>query len=219
MKSAGNDIVALNAINIQRSKNTRFYSKFLTVAEQALYQQTPADIPLPSFVWLLWSVKEAAYKYLKRHDAGLVFSPIKLVITQVNIPPDFTLTPFAGIYWDSQNANEHFITGAISCGKQQLYFRSKLHHEFVATIVDADEDFENVYWGVQLIEEANHKQQSREVREFTLIKLQCVLGITNLQIKNSVIGYPVVLEGGTPLDIDVSFAHHNLFVAYSFIVG
>ena len=33
MISAGNDIVALNAINITRTKQPRFYSKILSAAE------------------------------------------------------------------------------------------------------------------------------------------------------------------------------------------
>ncbi|MEO8884552.1 MAG: 4'-phosphopantetheinyl transferase superfamily protein [Mucilaginibacter sp.] len=216
MKSTGNDIVALNAIDIRRTKSSRFYSKFLNVAEQALYQQTQADIPFEKFVWLLWSVKEAAYKYYKRHDAGLMFSPIKFVVQQVNFPAGHALTPFTGIYWDSEHNTENYITGSIVYGSEQLYFRAKLHPELITTVVSQDEQFENVYWGFQLVEHTDHEHQSREAIAFSLIKLSSVLGIADLNIAKSEIGYPVVLDGGTPLDVALSFAHHERFVGYSF---
>ena len=83
-------------------------------------------------------------------------------------------------------------------------------------VVDADEQFENVYWGFQLIENTEYDNQAAEVRAFTLIKLQSVLEIPDLSIAKSEIGYPVVLNGGTPLDVALSFAHHDRFVGYSF---
>jgi phosphopantetheinyl transferase (holo-ACP synthase) len=216
LKSAGNDIVALNAVNIQRTKDKRYYSKFITDAEQALYQQAPVDIAFERFVWLLWSVKEATYKYYKRHDAGLIFSPIKFVVKQVTIPSDLHLTSFTGIYWDNEHNVENFIAGMVMYGSEQLYFRSKIYPELIATAVNQDEQFENVYWGFQLTEHTDHEHQSQEARSFSLIKLQSVLEIPDLDIAKSEIGYPVVLDGGTPLDVALSFAHHDRFVGYSF---
>jgi phosphopantetheinyl transferase (holo-ACP synthase) len=216
VKSTGNDIVALNAVNMQRTKDKRYYSKFITDAEQALYQQIPVDIAFERFVWLLWSIKEAAYKYYKRHDAGSVFSPIKFAVQQLTIPIDLHLTPFTGINWDNEYNTESLITGTVTYGSEQLHFKSKTHPELIATVVDEDEQFESVYWGVQLIEHSDHEYQSQKVKAFSLAKLRPILGITDLTIVKSEIGYPVVLDGGTPLDVALSFAHHDRFVGYSF---
>jgi phosphopantetheinyl transferase (holo-ACP synthase) len=216
VKSAGNDIVALNAINIQRTKDKRYYSKFLTPAEQALYRQALADITFERFVWLLWSVKEAAYKYFKRHNAGLLFSPIKFEVQQLAIPADITVAHFTAIYWDNDHDTESNITGIVSFGNKQLYFCSKLHSGLIATVVNDNEQFENVYWGFQLTEHTDNEHQSEEVIAFSLIKLKAVLGIADLDIVKSEIGYPVVLNSGTPLDVALSFAHHDRFVGYSF---
>ncbi len=216
MKSTGNDIVALNAIDIQRTNDSRYYSKFLTPAEQALYQQTPADITFERFVWLLWSIKEAAYKYLKRHDAGLIFSPIKFVIQGLNVPTDIAIHSFNGIYWDSDHNTGNFITGTVIYNNEQLSVRAKLFNELIITVVNADAQFENVYWGFQLIDRTGHAHQAEEAKSFALIKLKSVLDISDLNILKSEIGYPVVLDGGTPLDIALSFAHHYRFVGYSF---
>ncbi len=80
MKSAGNDIVALNAVDHQRTVSANFYSKFIIPAEQDLYKQSPAmeTVSFCSFVWLLWSVKESAYKFVKRLQPELIFSPSRL---------------------------------------------------------------------------------------------------------------------------------------------
>lgn len=216
MKSAGNDIVALNAIDIQRTRDARFYSKFITDSELAIYQQLSLPLPFEIFVWLLWSVKESAYKYLQRHDAGLQFSPIKFIVDQLKIPADFNLTPFTGLYWDSEETPANYITGSVSYGNTHLYFRSYLTDDFIISVVDADKQFENVYWGIKSIDQTNSDHQSKAVRELLLGKLQSVLSIDNLHIVKSEIGYPVVMNGDTPLDIEVSFAHHDRWVGYSF---
>lgn len=219
MKSAGNDIVALNVINIPRTRDIRFYSKFITDSELAIYQklQSPS-LPFEIFAWLLWSVKESAYKYLQRHDAGLIFSPIKFIVGQLNIPPDFILTHFDGPYWDSEETPANYLTGSVSYSNTHLYFRSYLTNDFIISVVDSDEQFENVYWGIQLIEQTDHQHQSQEVRNFALIKLKALLAIDDLRVVKSEIGYPVVMESGTPLEVALSFAHHDRFVGYSFVL-
>ena len=215
MKSAGNDIVALNAIDIHRTRDIRFYSKFITSSELAIQQQ-PVALPFEIFVWLLWSVKESAYKYLKRHDAGLLFSPVKFIVEQLNIPAHFILTHFDGNHWDSEETPGNYLTGTVSYGNTRLYFRSYLTEDFITSVVDANEQFENVSWGIQLIENTDHQHQSQEVRNFALIKLKALLAIDDLWIVKSEIGYPVVMEGGIPLEVDLSFAHHDKWVGYSF---
>jgi phosphopantetheinyl transferase (holo-ACP synthase) len=216
VKSAGNDIVALTAIDIQRTRDIRFYSKFITDSELAIYQQLQSpSLPFEIFVWLLWSVKESVYKYLQRHNAGLIFSPAKIIIQQVTAPGHPILS-FNGTEWNSDNNAENFYTGTVTSGSHQLYFRSKIHQEFIATVVTTDEQFENVYWGIKSIDQTNSEHQSKAVRELVLAKLQAFLGIDSLQIVKSEIGYPVVLDGGTPLEVALSFAHHDRFVGYSF---
>ena len=218
MKSAGNDIVALIAIDIQRTRDARFYSKFITDSELSTYQQLSTSIPFEIFVWLLWSVKESAYKYLQRHDAGLQFSPIKFIVEQLNIPADFNLTSFTGIYWDSEETPAKYITGSVSLGNTRLYLRSYLTLDLITSVVDANEQFDNVYWGIQLIEQTDHQHQSQAVRNFALVKIKSLLAIDDIRIVKSEIGYPVVMEGGTPLEVDLSFAHHARWVGYSFVL-
>ena len=212
MKSAGNDIVALDAINIQRTNDSRFYSKFITPPELALYD--PA-LPFETFVWLLWSAKEAAYKYWQRHNPGLIFSPGKLILQAVSLPDSFSRTPFTST-WESGNTNGPFVTGTITDGEQQLHFRSKIHTNVLATIVNADEHFESVHWGIRQIEQTGNESQSAQVRAFSLNRLQATLNRDGLSIAKSEVGYPVVLNDGDQLDVALSLAHHESFVGYSF---
>jgi phosphopantetheinyl transferase (holo-ACP synthase) len=216
VKSAGNDIVALNAIDIQRTRDARFYSKFITEAELANYQQS-APLPFEIFVWLLWSVKESAYKYLQRHDARLLFSPIKFIVEQLNIPADFILTHFDGSHWDSSTPT-NYIAGTVSYGSTQLYFRSYITNDFITSAVNDDVQFAQVHWGIQSIGQPDSEHQSIEVRELTLAKLRSVLNTDNLQIIKSEVGYPIVLKDDEPLDMPLSFAHHDSWVGYSFKV-
>ena len=69
MISAGNDIVSLTATNVTRTKSPEFYSKIISPAEKALFDTLDQEVlPFHRFVWLLWSVKESAFKYLHRLD-------------------------------------------------------------------------------------------------------------------------------------------------------
>ncbi|RZA02088.1 MAG: 4-phosphopantetheinyl transferase family protein [Sphingobacteriaceae bacterium] len=217
MKSAGNDIVALNAIDIQRTRDARFYSKFIADSELAIYQHQSLPLPFEIFVWLLWSVKESAYKYLQRHDAGLVFSPIKFVVVGLNILPNFVLTPVAGNYWDNDTPT-NYITGTVSYGHTQLYFQSYITPDFITSAVNNDEQFAQVHCGIQSIEQTDSEHQSIAVRELALAQLRSVLNADNLHITKSEIGYPVVLKGDESLDVALSFAHHDRWVGYSFVL-
>ena len=87
MISAGNDVVSLAAIDVTRTNQHRFYSKILSEAEIPLYNEFDfVQIPFEIFVWLLWSVKESAYKFLQRNQPGLLFTPVKFVVTNLRVP-------------------------------------------------------------------------------------------------------------------------------------
>lgn len=217
MKSAGNDIVALQAIDKQRTCHSAFYSKFITVSEQSLYEQTA--MPFESFVWLLWSVKEAVYKYLKRDNIDLVFSPSKIITQYIDIPVNKPADNFKGNRWESdEQPNGQFYKGSVMYKTHTLYFRSKLQEAFVATVVNNDEDFANVYWGIQLIDEAGYESQSKAVRSFLLSKLKQVLPAGSLRIEK-VDGCPVLMKDDKLMNIPVSLAHHGQFVTYSFCLN
>jgi phosphopantetheinyl transferase (holo-ACP synthase) len=220
VKSTGNDIVALKAIDIRRTTSTAFYSKFIIPAEQALYQQPQLSaIPFENFIWLLWSVKESVYKYLQRSEPGLIFSPAKIIVKDIRIPHLQTEDSFINQVWESDQTREDFYNGRVIYGSYQLYFRSKINAEFIASVVNNTSEFENVYWGVSSIEQTDAENQSIQTRKLLLNKLKHVDAGDDLQIQKNTSGCPVLLKNSTPLNIPVSLAHHFQFISYSFVIA
>ena len=219
MRSAGNDIVALNAVGKQRTNEFRFYSKILSESEQEMYHQPHLEgMPFEHYVWLLWSVKESAYKYHKRNIPHLEFSPTRFVIQHITIPPWASSTKFEDSSWENNSLSEEFYKGKITYASDNFYFQSKISEEWIATVVNDDKDFENVHWGVQHIAEAGYIHQSKAARTFLLNKLSSFFP-GDLQIAKSTVGYPIILNGIQNMNIPVSLAHDARFVAFSFVLA
>ncbi len=220
MQSAGNDIISLGMVNIPRSNNSRFYTKILSASEQLLYHAPECKkMPFENFVWLLWSVKESAYKYLKRSIPDLVFSPTKIMILHINIPVEPEATAFEDNEWQGGASGKACHTGTFIFASTIFYFRSKIHPELIATVVSEDENFEHTWWGIQTIEQADAACQSKLVRLFLLKKLNEIMPGMELRIETTAWGYPVILHGTKELTLPVSLAHHGHFIAYSFMSG
>jgi phosphopantetheinyl transferase (holo-ACP synthase) len=205
--STGNDIVAMANVNRLRTGQFRFYSRILSVSEQTLYTgkwawEGSAAIPFVNFVWLLWSVKESAYKFLKRSRPDLVFSPTKIIVQQI-VPP--------------QNGEELYRGTAI-WGSELLYFQSMIRPEFIASVVDDRKDLKNSWWGVGRIDRSDRLSQSASVRSFVLDKLRSIFPGRHLQINKHAGGHPIVCSGPAELGIPVSLAHDGHYIAYSFAV-
>ncbi|MEO6523638.1 MAG: 4'-phosphopantetheinyl transferase superfamily protein [Mucilaginibacter sp.] len=216
MISIGNDIVALGAINRQRSNDTRFHSKFITPTELALYQQPAiAAMPFESFVWLLWSVKEAAYKYQKRLEPDLIFSPAKIVVQHIIIPATYPNKVIEDA-WEIDVLGVDFIHGEVHINTGKLYFKSIINADLIATVVDQEPAFQNIYWGIQKIVHTDSENQSRLVRVFLLNKFQSVFPQGNLTLQKSAVGYPVLFNNGVETGILISLAHHGHFTSYCF---
>jgi len=219
VKSIGNDIVALKSINKKRTNQIRFYSKILSAYEQVLYHQPSfTDIPFENYVWLLWSAKESAYKYLKRILPRLVFSPTKFVIQYIKIPSSPLLSAFKNTHWESTGNGKEFYSGMLIYDSYVFYFRSKITEDWIATVVNDDKIFDNVYWGIQSIAKKSYYHQSKAVRTFLLKKLSSFFP-GDLHVDKTPVGYPVILKGIQNMHIPVSLAHHGHFVGYSFILN
>lgn len=198
MTSTGNDIVALKAIHVARTKQPNFYSRIITSAEQELYYaELQAQLPFEHFVWLVWSVKESAFKYLKRFDPDLIFSPSKMRTVEL------------------KRAAEQ-LNGMVQSGNQLLYFQSNINSEFIFSMVNDTADFSETYWDIKQIESTEPVAQSAAVREFLLDRLDQLFPGNDLQIAESPHGWPVILDEEGELPAPVSFTHHDHFVAYSF---
>jgi len=197
MLGTGNDIVALGAINVERTRQANFYSKILSLSEQQLYKELQPPMPFENFVWLAWSIKESAYKFLKRFMPDLVFSPTKIYITK--------LEPGLDAY-----------TGIVQFNAHQLYFRTSIDQDYIFSVVNFSDDFTHTRWGISRIDSSDHTHQSSEVRKLLLCDLNDLQPGNNFTLDKSPHGWPVVMKGKQELPMPVSLAHHGHYVAYSF---
>lgn len=221
MLSTGNDIISLGHVNMQRTRHVQFYDKILSEAELALYNtEAVAEMPFELFVWLAWSVKESAFKYMQRNIPDLLFSPLKINIRSIKFPASHTISNFGRLPYEATSfPSEVTYNSTVKYGDAFFYSRSIIHHELIHSVVNKDESFGNIWWGIKAIEYNDHKNQSAEVRSFLLQKLNSVLPGHKLTIGKSPNGYPVILNETSEIDIPVSFTHHHHFIAYSFLLS
>jgi phosphopantetheinyl transferase (holo-ACP synthase) len=218
MISTGNDIVSVNAINITRTKQYKFYSKILSGSENPLYKEFGlAGIPFENFIWLLWSIKESAYKFLQRNDPDLIFTPVKFVVKSLFLPPAYTVINVNATKIEETGFNNvACIKGVISFGSYTLYSRSIIHHEFIHSVLNYYDNFESTCWGVKLIDDSSNENQSKEVRLFLFERLQHLYGADDFKIRKNLHGCPILLKGTEEYVIPVSLSHHENIVGYSF---
>ena len=217
MISAGNDIVSLTATNVTRTKSPEFYAKIISPAEKALFETVDQSVlPFDRFVWLLWSVKESAYKYLHRLDPGIVFTPVKFEVQSIESPAGFVCTESGA----DQILGEGFyglttFKGHVIFGDKKLFSRTIVFTNFIASFVNVDDDFGRVFWGIKRIEESTYHLQSGAVRKFVLSELARVSGLENLAIEKDENEIPELSNNGKPLQVPVSLSHHERWVAFS----
>ena len=218
MISTGNDIISLNAINVARTKQPRFYSKILSGNERSLYDEPQfTAIPFEIFVWLLWSIKESAYKFLKRIDQKLIFTPVKFEVTQLEIPAGFSIINFGQHETEGIDfADGSALKGTIAIGTYKLYSRSLIYKQLILSVVDDNKNFDTTCWGIKSISSTAPDTQSAAVREFLLNRLQNALGFKDITINKNPDGIPVLLQASKDTGIPVSLSHHDCVIAYCF---
>lgn len=219
--STGNDIVALSAINVSRTKQLKFYSRILSASEQALYQQPQFSvIPFENYVWLLWSVKEAAFKYWQRLNSALVFSPTKFIVTTIEIPAGHTLSGFSFFEKNESCFNPNdYIKTIISYGDDTLYSMSLLFDELIMSVVNENKGFDNILWGIKRIDDDDPGSQSSQVRTFLNERLCRMFPGHDFEIGKDPDGAPFAADLVNNITLPVSFSHHDHFVGYSLQLG
>jgi phosphopantetheinyl transferase (holo-ACP synthase) len=199
--STGNDIVALAATDNFRTCQHRFYSRIISPAELSLYNQPagggPGGLTFPSFVWLLWSIKESVYKYVSRSNPALVFSPLKIPVSRLRTRNDF-------------------YEGMVQYDQVILYSRSFVTSETILTVVSDEQEFSQTRWGIHAIGHSDYASQSALVRTFALHFLSGVFPEASLRIIKTPDGLPTLWDRERPLDIPLSLAHHGKYVAWSY---
>ncbi|MBS1745400.1 MAG: 4'-phosphopantetheinyl transferase superfamily protein [Bacteroidetes bacterium] len=216
MTSTGNDIISLELTDPVLTCRERFYSKLLSKTEVDLFKTTsPLKFPLESFIWLAWSIKESVYKFHKRKNQEILFSPTKIIVQKINSPTD--RFEWNNRKYEAVSFDEAFCFCCETSYEGQKFFtRSLVSETIIFTVANNSNSFENVCWGIQYIDDDNYINQSQTVRDFMLGKLQCIIPKQQIVIDKTGAGYPVLREQE---NIAVSFSHHGHYVAYSFVAG
>jgi phosphopantetheinyl transferase (holo-ACP synthase) len=121
----GNDVVDL--LQSRQESNWRrkgFLEKLFTTEEQLLIKN---HLNSEIMVWLLWSMKEAAYKIYHRQTKIRAYIPKNLICTTISFP------------------DTNIIHGNVNCYKNRYYTKTYLDNDYIHTIaVNTMVDFNNV---------------------------------------------------------------------------
>ena len=213
MISTGNDIVALKAINVARTKQQNFYSKIITETEKALYDEQFSDrLPFEQFIWLAWSVKESVFKYLQRLNPELVFSPSQIKIRELEPPSAKGISHFEGRDFNKGTVYE----GVIDYSPHIFYSRTIITDDFIFSVVNHTNNFEKVLWGIKRIDSTDADDQSKAVRAFALAMLNTLFPDSELEVDKNRYSCPIILKNDVEIPVPISLAHHDYWVTYSF---
>jgi phosphopantetheinyl transferase (holo-ACP synthase) len=217
IRGTGNDIVALKAIDVARTHLPGFYSKILTPPEKSIYDDQVKDgFPFELFVWLLWSIKESVYKFLKSGNPSLVFSPSKILIRELDYPAEFVSKDLAAETERCNFDDKLSFKCIVKFGDQVLYSRSIISSEYIFSVVNGEYDFRNTYWGIKRIDSSEPAHQSEAARAFLLNKLNQFFPAEQLQITKDKNNIPFLVNSSEKMPVPVSIAHHDKYIAYSF---
>jgi phosphopantetheinyl transferase (holo-ACP synthase) len=217
MCSAGNDIISLAEIDVHRTRTKQFYSKILSVAEiENYYKSFSLIVAFEHYVWLLWAMKEAAYKFLKRINTDLIFTPVKFQIKELNVSKKHANQRFDKTQINNDLAGNVLFKAVVENEDEKIYAEAEIFDELIFSVVSEDQDFCNIYCGLCKISDSSHNYQSLAVRNLLVSAVIEELGYGPLNITNDIYGIPFLFYEGKQLSIPISISHHGLYVSYSF---
>jgi phosphopantetheinyl transferase (holo-ACP synthase) len=218
LSSIGNDIIALQLINSERTKQEKFYSKIISQPEFSLFNNKFLNaLSFEHFIWLAWSAKESVHKFYKRYNHNAAFSPTKIIIHQIELPTQQTIFCFDNSTHEAISFNkEECYCCKVTFNASTFYARSIISNEMIFTVVNDSNCFENIYWGIKAIDDDSYANQSETVRAFVLSKLNKLYLNKEFNIQKCEAGYPLIEE---QKDLPLSFSHHGNFVAYAFAIA
>jgi phosphopantetheinyl transferase (holo-ACP synthase) len=215
MDSIGNDIIDLNFIDASRSRNQRFFSKFISESEQNLFERSGLSFEV--FVWLLWSIKESVYKCQKRMLPGTLFSPLIMTVQELDACCDKKGMELNAECFEQDSAERCHWRASVSLGARNFYARSLTSSRFIFTTARLLDSSHNVYGGIKFINDSGYDNQHSEVRSFALQRFGQIFGRSEeLIIEKNIAGIPFLFRNGSNTGVVLSFSHHYHFIAYSF---
>ena len=192
MNFIGNDIIdLLHPPNIGVEKNLRYHKKFLSESETQLLPELNQ-----SFVWLLWSIKETAYKSFIKQGAPVGFYPKKILISSLKY-----------------EKGKHLATVEYEGLKTQT--TSVISKEHIHTKTFSKSTTQNSKIIIRPPEEVSAYLR-QELTTSIAKELDVLPGYVS--ISKSKENVPLVTVKHSNVAIDVSFSHDNVWGAYVYQV-
>lgn len=193
----GNDIVDLDLADKDAYKRERFLEKVLTASEQLLLSQTKDP---GTFLWVLWSMKESAYKLHFRKHLTRALNPIRFTCF---FDGDYELEP------------EGRFKGRVEVGDGVYQTNTILCKDYVhTTAIDDCEDF-------RIQSEEVSAGSANEVREKTIDALVRYMGAASdlksdkIEFKKDANGLPFLTDACKGIFKPCTISHHGRFGAYA----
>ncbi len=190
----GNDIVDLKLAQTQSNwRRKGFLAKICTKQEQDLIEKSKNPLEL---VWLLWSMKESAYKCYIQKNPRRFYAPRKISCDQIS---------------DAR--------GSVVINKERYFTKSIITDDVIVTTAGQTPDFiveENHF---SLDGTISFKKQSQVVRAQLKNVISRVLNIPrdSLRIIKDSSGVPRIYENQNQLEVSFSMSHHGKYGAYSIL--
>ena len=184
----GNDIVDLKHIS-SNWQRPRFLEKIFTEKEQVLIHVSEHQHQM---VWLLWSMKEAAYKVHVQQFGERFFNPKKLACELISRDK-----------------------GLVKIGNNSYYTDSTITEDYVYTIAKLSTSKTNMS-SIFKAENTSYRIQSDTLKDNVLKSVSEIkeLAVRNLKIKKTAIGIPEIYNNSIKLPITMSLTHCGRFSGF-----
>jgi len=195
----GNDIIALNdPDNLRSFSNHRYLEKVFTQTERSFINEFE-DPHLPQ---LFWTLKESVYKTLVKMGCRYRFCPINLEIDTERI-----------------RFNQQIVV-QVSYKAHLIVAKAFQFPDYIHSIAATDlNEIERINYKVFEIKPLQVGAQSHLVREFFIANYARDFSVSaeDLNIHSDYkTGVPAVVCNGIVCNIDLSFTHDGVYVAYAY---
>ena len=193
----GNDIVDLSDLETQPGvQHPRFDARVFTEEERA---RLTGHADPHRLRWSYWSAKEATYKWLRKQNESVIFSPRGM-----------------SVFFD----DEELERGEVHVGEHRIVVDFLQHDEFVHALVHDSEASASAGPFIVHVERMADQEVAPECASARLREL--VIARFSAELEMEATDLRIVSEGKIPrleskgarLEVDLSFSHHGRYAAF-----
>ena len=190
----GFDLVDLQfALGSKHQNDPRFIHKIYSKEEQLNFSNSLKD---PSIQWVMWSMKESAYKAIPSE------------IQEDFNPKKFHINTFI--------ANKNFFEGQVQHNEQLFHCRCEIKNNRISAIaLKHKKEFENVKFDVLKID-SDSVALARKVLKDSIQLFLNKTGIGNVRMSYLSSGKPVLVQLND-IKENISLSHHGHFAGFAYL--